>query len=104
MIVNMKCRLGFLILLIAMTGCVKETYDMDKFSERAHFSPAFGISAVRGDISLADIIEPNDTIVFDEDDFVKVVFKKDSIIDFRMSDYYDLNDMVSFNETYTMGN
>ncbi|MDQ1296141.1 MAG: hypothetical protein QG611_119, partial [Bacteroidota bacterium] len=87
----------------ATSGCIKETYDLDTFSEKAHLSPTFVISAVRGDISLSDLIEPNDTVFFDENDLLKIVFREDSVIDFRMEDYYDLNDMVSFDQTYPIG-
>jgi len=99
----MKSRLILFIVLTAMVSCVKETYDMDKFSDRIHLSPAWVISAVKGDISLKDILEPNDTIVFDEDDFVRIVFREDSILDFKMADFYDLNDMVAFSEAYQIG-
>ena len=92
-----------LVSLLAATGCIRETYDMDKLSKQAHLSPSLAISAVRGDISISDLIDPSDTVVFDEDNFIRIVFKKDSVIEFKMEDYYDLNDMVSFSETYQMG-
>jgi hypothetical protein len=96
-------KLFILVFILAATACVRETYDMDRLSKRAHLSPTLAISAVRGDISFSDIIEPSDTVIFDEDKFVRLVLKEDSVIDFRMEDYYDLNDMVNFNETYQMG-
>jgi hypothetical protein len=101
--VKMKGRLLLLMAVFAITGCVKETYDMDRLSKKVHLSPTWGMSAVKGDISLEDILEPNDTIVFDENNFVRLVFKKDSVIDFKLSDFYDLEDMVSFSKYYTLG-
>jgi hypothetical protein len=89
------------VLLIA--GCVKETYNMDRLSKWGHLSPTFAISAARGNISLSDLIDPNDTVVFDADNFIRFVFRKDSVIEFKMADYYDLNDMVSFNKSYDVG-
>ncbi len=100
--VRMKSRL-LLIFLFALAGCVKETYNMDKLSKEFQLSPSMGFSAVRGDISLADLLEPSDTIIFDNDNFVRVVFKKDSVIDFNLKDFYDLDDMVSFSKTYVVG-
>ena len=96
-------KLFILVSILAATACVRETYDMDRLSKRAHLSPTLAVSAVRGDISFSDIIEPSDTVIFDEDNFVRIVLREDSVIDFRMEDYYDLNDMVTFNETYQMG-
>jgi hypothetical protein len=90
-------------LIIGFQGCVKETYDMTKLSKKREFSPTFAVSAARGEITLADLVEPNDTVVFDQDKLVKIIIREDSIIDFVMEDFYDLNDMVSFTETYTVG-
>jgi len=99
----MKSKIILVLGLITMTGCVKETYDMDKLSKWSHLSPSFGIPAVKGNISIRDIVEPNDTIVFDDDNFIKIVVKEDSIIDFSLSDYYDFDDLVSFSHSYPVG-
>ena len=93
----------FMLLLMALTGCIKETFDMGRLSERVKLSPAFSMAAASGDISLFDLVEPNDTVIFDNDNFIRLVLKKDSIIDFKLEDYYDLNDMVSFNRGYKVG-
>ena len=93
----------FLVTALATFGCVKETYDMNKLSKRAHLSPTLAVSAFRGDISLSDLIDPTDTVVFDENNFIKIVYRKDTIKEFKMEDYYDLNDMVSFSQSYPIG-
>jgi hypothetical protein len=99
----MTNKLLILISFLTVTGCIKETYDMDKLSKRAHLSPTLAVSAVNEDISFSDLIKPSDTVVFDEDNFVRLVFR-DTVINEKMEDYYDLNDMVSFNKIYQMGN
>ncbi|MBN1107677.1 MAG: hypothetical protein JXR66_05755 [Bacteroidales bacterium] len=91
--------------LLAITGCVKETYDMDTLSGRGHLSPVLAISAVRGDISISDINEiPNDTVVFDEDNFIRIVFRKDSVIDLDVNDFDEFNELASLviDETYLL--
>jgi len=86
------------------TGCFKETYNMDKLSGKAQWSPTFGVSAVRGKISLLDIKEiPNDTVVFDEDGFIRIIIKEDSVLELGLNDYLNLEDMVSFTESYAIG-
>jgi hypothetical protein len=91
-------------LLLITTGCFKETYDMDALSDKAHWSPTFGVSAVRGNISLLDIKEiPNDTVVFDEDGFIRIILREDSVLEFGLEDYLDLEDMVSYTESYAIG-
>ena len=94
-----------LIGVIVMAGCVKETYDLRKthLSTWAHLSPTFGVSAVNGDIKFSDILKSSDTVVFGTDNFVKLVFKKDSVVYFKMTDYYDLNNMVSYSHSYPIG-
>ena len=75
------------IVILSVTGCIKETYNMDKLSKKAHLSPTLAISAVKGDISLFDIVKTNDTVVFDQNKLVILVFKKDSIVDLKMTDF-----------------
>jgi hypothetical protein len=99
-------KLSLLIIVtivFCISGCVKDTYDMNKLSKKAHLSPTLAISAIKGDISLSDIVKSGDTVVFDQNKFVKIVFKKDSIIDLKLNDFYDLNNMVSFSQSYTIG-
>jgi hypothetical protein len=99
-------KLNILLIITALfsaSGCVKETYDMGMLSKKAHLSPTFAVTAVRGNISFSDLVEPSDTVIFDSDNFVRLVFKKDSVINFKMEEYYDLNDMVSFSQDYPIG-
>lgn len=93
----------FIIVGLITSGCVKETYDMSKLSTKAHLSPTLAISAIKGDITFQDIVKESDTVIFDSDNFVRIVFKKDSVVNLKMADFYDLNDMVSFSQSYTIG-
>jgi hypothetical protein len=103
---NIMIRKLFLFTLILIVflanGCI-ETYDMNRLSGKVQLTPSFAISAIKGDISLSDIVKSNDTVVFDQEKFVKLIFKKDSVINLKMDDLYDLNNMVSFNQSYILG-
>jgi hypothetical protein len=92
-----------LVMVLSTSGCIKETYDMNKLSKRIQLSPTVAISAIKGDVSFSDMVKSNDTIVFDQNKLVSLIFKKDSIINLKMSDFYDLSNMVSLSQTYTMG-
>lgn len=96
-------KISIFIFLIAVSACIRETYDLDKLSKQVHLSPTWVVPAIKGDVSLSDLVEPDDTIIFVEDNFVRIVFREDSFIDLRMEDYYDLNDMVAFSESYQLG-
>jgi hypothetical protein len=76
-----------MIVVLSLTGCIKETYNMSMLSKKAHLSPTMAISAVNGDISLSDIVKTNDTVVFDQNKLVILVFKKDSIVDLKLADF-----------------
>lgn len=92
-----------LMLVLILAGCIKEKYDMNKLSERMKLSPTLFMSAVTGNISLKDMVKPNDTIKYDNDNLVRIIFRKDSVIDLALKDYYDLNNMVSFSQGYKIG-
>ena len=88
---KIKIKRSFLLILIALllsiSGCIKETYNMNMLSKKTHLSPTLAISAVKGDISFSDAVKPNDTIVFDQNKLVTFVFKKESIIDLKATDF-----------------
>lgn len=93
-------RKPFLLLLaiLIFSSCVKQTIDFDKISGEVALSPGVVVSAVKGTVSLADIIEPNDTIVFD-DGLLKIVFSQDSLIDFQLEDFFDALPGATFENT-----
>src|SRR4030042_4478830 len=96
--------------LVAIAGGGKETYEIDKLSKEAHLKPGFGVSVIKGKITLSDIVEKNDTIVFDgdtvfidDDNVVTFIYRKDSVISFNLEDYYDFNNMISYSDTFKVG-
>lgn len=93
----------FMIIVFLATGCIKETYDMNNLSDKVHLTPSMAISAIRGDISIADLVDSGDTVVFDQDNFIRIIFKEDSVINIQLADFYDLNDMVSYSKSYILG-
>ena len=96
----MKSKTLFVALLFLMilSSCVTESYDMDKLSGEVALNPGIVISAVKGELTLSDVVEPNDTIVFDNQ-LLKFVISEDSIINFGVSDFYTGFPAASFEET-----
>lgn len=103
MMIKNKNILFLGILTAIVTGCIKETYDMNRISDEIHLSPAFAIAGVKGDVLFSDLVKSSDTIVFGQDNFVKVIFKQDSLINLQLSDFYDFDNMVTFNKSYELG-
>jgi hypothetical protein len=88
MIMTKRAFLFFLmIMLLSITGCIKDTYNMSMLSKQTHLSPDMAISAVKGSFSLKDIVKPNDTILFDQNKLLLLVFTKNSVIDLKLSDF-----------------
>ena len=99
-------RLLILFLVVSailVSSCVKESYDMGKLSGKGHFSPTFVLTAVKGNVAFTDLVKEGDTVVFDENKFVKVIYREDSVINVGLKDFFDLDDMVSFSKSYQMG-
>jgi hypothetical protein len=91
------------MLIIIFPGCIKETYNMKKLSKSIRLSPTFSMAAASGDITLSNIVKQGDTVRFDNDKLVRIIFRKDSIIDQKLKDYYNLSKMVSFSKGYKIG-
>jgi hypothetical protein len=75
------------IAVLSLAGCVNETYDMRMLSKQAHLSPTLALSAVNGDVSFSDMVKTSDTVIFDQNKLVILVFKKDSVVDLKLSDF-----------------
>ncbi len=99
----MKNKTVFIILVIflLLPSCIKESYDMDKLSGEMALNPTLVLRAVKGELSLEDLVEPNDTtVIFDEDKLVKLVFKEDSVFEFGLDDFYSEFNLFSYDETH----
>jgi len=92
-----------IIMVLITAACIKETYNMDKLSDKGSFSPTLALAAIKGDISLTDMIKASDTVVFGADKSVKIVFKEDTAIFLDLKDMYNFDDMVTFSDSYTIG-
>jgi hypothetical protein len=87
--------LVFMIMVFSTTGCIKETYDMNKLSKKGHLSPTMAVSAIKGIVSFSDMVKAGDTVLFGQDKSVKLIFKMDSVIDLSLEDFISLKNMGS---------
>ena len=56
-----------ILVLFTFTHCVKETFDLNRLSVKMKYSPTMAMSAANGRMTLTDLVEPNDTIIFDNE-------------------------------------
>ena len=86
----MKSRPLLLILIVTallVSSCIKEKYDMNRLDKNNRLSPTWAVSAVKGDVSLLDMLKPTDTVVYDQDKLMILVFKKDTVVTLTMDDF-----------------
>jgi hypothetical protein len=102
----MKKLLLFIATVILFAGCTEMTVDTDKVSSRVSLNPSF-VVAVSGEVNLGDLIQPGDTILdprdtilFDETGLMKIFVYEDSLIDLSVSDFYSGFPDESFSGTY----
>lgn len=76
-----------MIIFLSATACVKETYNMTMLSKQNHLTPNMAISAMTGSFSLKDIVKTNDTISFDQNKLLYLVFTKNSVVDLKLADF-----------------
>jgi hypothetical protein len=93
-----------LVLVMLMPGCIKETYDFDRLSKEALLSPTLILPVLKGSTSFSDIVSQGDMLITGSDGYMKLVFRKDSVIYLERDDFYDLDDMVSYNKSFRTGN
>jgi hypothetical protein len=75
-----------LILVLAVYGCVKETYNMNTLSKSASLSPTIVLSA-NGNVTLNDLVKANDTITYDQNKLLTFIFRKTSVVDIKLTDF-----------------
>lgn len=86
----MKRRLLMLIIIVTLllvSSCIKEKYDMNRLDKNNILSPTWAVSAVKGNVSLLDMLKPTDTVVYDQDKLMILVFKKDSVVTLSMENF-----------------
>lgn len=77
----------FLLVALALSsGCVKETYNMDLLSKNAHLSPTLVLTA-NGDVTLADMVKPDDTITYDNNKLLTFIYRKNSVVYLKLPDF-----------------
>jgi hypothetical protein len=76
-----------IIIVLSINSCIKGTYNMNTLLKQTQLSPTLAISAVNGDVSFSDMVKASDTVIFDQNKLVILVFKKDSMINLKLSDF-----------------
>jgi len=85
-----------------VSGCVKNSIDLNKLSVRTSLNPSVVISGFKGEVTLGDLVEPTDTLVIDTDNSLNLVYRLDSVIGFTLNDFYTPFPTVVLDRTFFM--
>lgn len=89
--------------LFILCGCIKQTYEMDKLSDMKQLSPSLILPVFKGNIVMSEALKNIDTVIYDSDKFVRLIFKSDSVFNKGINDFYNTESMISFTDSYTLG-
>jgi len=91
-------------IFLFMSSCVNEEYDFDTLSKEVSLSPKFVLPAVNGFLTLGNSFEPKeDTIVVGDDGTIKLIYKKDSLFSYSVTDIIDIPDQPPRSKTAVLG-
>jgi len=94
---------GILLISLMLPGCIKDKYDFNKLSTQATLSQRWVLPVVHGAMKMQDMVKPNDTIVFEDDGAVKLVYRQDSIFSLETSDYMHIDDQDPDSNSIPLG-
>ncbi|HDR89621.1 MAG TPA: hypothetical protein ENN63_08375 [Bacteroidetes bacterium] len=79
------------ILFSGLDSCVKDTWDMDTFSNQGELNPKVALKMAKGRLDLGNAIEADDTTVrFNPDQSISILFKEDSVISFDVNELIEI--------------
>lgn len=79
---NLVFRMFFIlgISTLLLFSCIGDNFNLDKLSDQVELRPTFVVPVATGSLTLANAIKPGENVVFDPDNLIRVIFKKDSVI------------------------
>ena len=83
-----KRNLVYILSLVFLASCFKDSYDFDKFSDRIEYSPSIAAPLAHGNLSLENLYEFNDSSDLDTiGNTIVYSYRKDSLFYFDVSDF-----------------
>ena len=88
-----KPFLIFAAILFIVASCVKEEYDFQKYSNKARINPKLVLPVAKGSLTIENAVKPKeDTLVFNDDGTIKLIFKNDSLFSYDISEIIEIPD------------
>lgn len=97
---KLQSFIGVSLLFLLLFSCDKE---FDKIIMPV-YSPIMAIPLMQTSLSMADIIEPGDNIVYDQDGLIHFIYTNDSLTSIEIADLVNIPAQASLDKTYELGN
>ncbi len=88
------------VLLFAIHSCIDDEFDFDKLSDQVELRPSFSLALAKGTLTIAELIEPDDSLVFfDPDNSIRLVAREDSIFSVEFSEFVEIPEQETSTES-----
>lgn len=78
-------------IFLLLFSCVKDNFDFDRFSDKISYKPSFIIPLAHGSLTLGNLLESDDSLVFfDPDNSIRLVIREDTIFSVSVDDILDI--------------
>ncbi len=78
-------------IFLLLYSCVKDNFDFDRFSDKISYKPSFVIPLAHGSLTLGNLLESDDSLVFfDPDNSIRLMIREDTIFSVSVDDILDI--------------
>ncbi len=79
------------VLILGLASCVQDNFDFDRFDGKINYKPSLALPLAHGTLTLGDLLEPDDTLVFfEEDNTVRLALRMDTLFMLEASDFLEI--------------
>lgn len=91
------------ILLLLLHSCIKDNFEFDRISGKISYRPSFLIPVAFGTLTLGNLLEADDSLIFfDQDNSIRVTIREDSIFSFSSGDFLEIPVPAPVFQQFTM--
>ena len=77
------------VLFAGLASCVEDNFDFDRFDGKISYRPSIALPLAHGTLTLGNLLEPDDTLVFFEDDnTVRLAIRVDTLFMLDANDFF----------------
>ncbi len=90
--------LGLVVILSVIISCNKDFDDINM----PDYTPTFAIPLLQTSLTMNDVIEPGENIVYDQDGLIHFIYTDDNVSTIQVEDIVDIPPQLDFQKSYEM--